>query len=139
MKKIVDRKLKNELNDLYEKATKSDTLNLYATLKKELENSLKDDKDNSKLESFRMICENNLFLDFNVNVTAIIISIGGLVIDFNTSFPLSYCVATLTICSIAAVALVAFFVHQNDQNYKYLLYVLKSITPKKPSANYLVP
>ena len=40
MKNIVDRKLKNELNDLYEKATKSDTLNLYAVLKKELENLL---------------------------------------------------------------------------------------------------
>lgn len=139
MKNSIDSKLKKELTKIYDRAKVKENGTLYSSLKEELEISLESDSDGSKLESYKMFCENASSLDFNTNVTAIVISIGALVIDFDTSFPLTYSVAILTVIAIVAVVVAALFVHWHDQKYKYLLYVLNSITPKKPSSNYLVP
>lgn len=138
MKNSIDSKLKKELAEIYDRAKAKESGTMYSSLKEELELSLESDSDGSKFESYKMFCENASSLEFNINVTAIVISIGALVIDFDTSFPLSYSVAILTVIAIVAVVVAALFVHWHDQKYKYLLYVLNSITPKKPSSNYLV-
>ena len=128
MKNFIDSNLKNELMEIYDRAKAKETETMYSSLKEELKTYLENDSDGSKLESYKMICENASFIEFNINVAAIIISIGGLVIDSSTSC----CFASiLAIAAILITAIVAIKMHLREQKYKYILYVLNTLPKEK--------
>lgn len=110
---------------IYDCASAKETETMYSALKEELTNALESDSDGSKLESFKMICQNASFIEFNINLTAIIISIGGLVIDNSASCSLT---TLLAILAILATAFVAIRMHMREQKYKYILYVLDKLS-----------